>query len=369
MDLQHRLDRTLDAAIANNRIVGAVVQIARHGSTIYSRAAGLADREAGVPVAKDTIFRLASVTKPIVAATALAMVEASRIGLDDPVSHYLPYFTPRFDGETPAISIRNLLTHTAGLGYDYPAPHISAGLNNADLDFETNFTRVAALPLNYAPGTAWQYSIAIDVLGAVIAKVYGGTLGQAIADYVTGPLSMADTAFHAADPGRLAIAYADGATAPIRMNDAHPFTDAEGEVIPFAPARLFNPRAFQSGGAGMAGTAGDMLKFFECLRTGGQPILSSQTVADAMSNKIGNLPREDAGQRFGYFGAVLADPAAAASPQKPGTIAWGGIYGNSWFIDPALGLTVVAMTNTAPEGCTGDFPNLVRDAIYAAIAD
>ena len=360
------LDHVIDSAIARRKIVGAVVLVARNGEVVYRRIAGLADREAGKPMTEDAIFRLASVTKPIVAATALAMIERGRLGLDDAVASHLPYFTPKLaDGRQPTITIRQLLTHTAGLAYAYPDPAISTGLGPTDSDFETNFTRVAALPLSYEPGTAWQYSIAIDVLGAVIARVEGTTLGEAAKRYVTGPLGMADTGFAVTDLSRLAVPYGDAEPEPLRMGDPHAVMKADGESTIFSPGRIFNPRAFQSGGAGMVGTARDILGFLEALRRGGDPILSAETTAMAMRNQIGDLPREDApGFRFGFFGAVLADPVAAGWPNPPGTVGWGGVYGHSWFIDPTNGLSAAIMTNTALEGCTGQFPADIRNAVY-----
>lgn len=364
--MQNAIDRVIDDALAARRIIGTVVLVARDGKVVYRRAAGLADREAGKAMEENAIFRLASVTKPIVAATALALIDQGRLGLNDAVETYLPYFTPRLaDGRRSAITIRQLLTHTAGLAYAYPDPMISTGLGNTDFDFEANFTRVAALPLSFEPGTAWQYSIAIDVLGAVIAVVVGASLGEAAERYVTGPLGMVDTGFAVTDPARLAVPYGDAAPEPLRMGDPHVVTGADGESTHFSPGRLYNPRAFQSGGAGMVGTAGDVLTFLEALRRGGDPILSAETTAMAMRNQIGSIVREDApGMRFGYVGAVLDDPAAAAWPSAPGTVNWGGIYGHSWFIDPANGLSVAIMTNTAVEGCTGQFPADVRNGVY-----
>lgn len=363
--MQNAIDRVIDDALAARRIVGTVVLVARDGKVVYRRAAGLADREAGKAMEENAIFRLASVTKPIVAATALALIDEGRLGLDDTVETYLPYFTPRLaDGRAAAITIRQLLTHTAGLGYDYPDPMISTGLGNTDLGFEANFTRVAALPLSFEPGTAWQYSIAIDVLGAVIPVVAGASLGEAAERYVTGPLGMVDTGFAVTDRSRLAVPYGDAEPEPLRMGDPHVVTKADGESVLFSPGRLFNPRAFQSGGAGMVGTAGDILAFLEALRRGGDPILSAETTAMAMRNQIGGIPRDAPGMRFGFVGAVLDDPAAAAWPSAPGTVNWGGVYGHSWFIDPANGLSVAIMTNTALEGCTGQFPADVRNAVY-----
>lgn len=367
MDLKSRIDAVVDGALGS-RIVGSVTLVARDGEVIYRRAAGFADREAGKPMTEDAIFLLASVTKPLVAATALAMMERFLLGLDNAVSDHLPYFRPKLsDGSEPRITIRHLLTHTSGLGYDYASdPEITTGLTHTDLDFEQTFIRVARLPLSFAPGTAWQYSIGIDVLGAVIARIHGSALGHAVEHYVTGPLEMVDTAFSVTDPARLAVPYGDGAPEPARMGDPHTVINAEGEATVFSPGRIFNAKAYQSGGAGMAGTAGDFLKFLEAIRNRGTPILKPDTVALAMRNKVGDLPRreKDAGQRFGLLGAVLADPEAAQSPQAAGTVNWGGVYGHSWFIDMASGISAVSMTNTAVEGCNGTYPKEVRNAIY-----
>jgi CubicO group peptidase (beta-lactamase class C family) len=150
------------------------------------------------------------------------------------------------------------------------------------------------------------------------------------------------------------------------MQDPHTVTRADGTRTTFSPGRIFNPRAFQSGGAGMAGTAGDFLTFLEALRNRGDTILHPDTVVQATQNQIDDLPREpkDAGQRFGYLGAVIVDPEAADRPQAPGSYRWGGVYGHDWFVDPANGISVVIMTNTAFEGGNGRFPKDVARAIY-----
>jgi CubicO group peptidase (beta-lactamase class C family) len=367
MSLQSRVDAVVDSAL-ERKIVGAVLIVARHGTILYSRAAGFADREAGKPMTEDTIFRLASVTKPMVAAVALAQVERDLLGLDHAVSDYLPWFRPKLpDGTEPTIRISHLLTHTAGLGYTYPAdPTITTGLANTDLTLEENLRRIAAQPLLFAPGTAWNYSVAIDVLGAVVAGIHGGTLGDALAHYVTEPLGMVDTGFTVTDRSRLAVPYHDAEPRPARMDDPYRLTYPDGVVKTFSPGRIFNPKAYQSGGSGAAGTAGDFFIFLEALRLGGSPILLPETVAQAVQNQIGDLPRgpNDAGQRFGFFGAVLVDPKAARSPQGVGTISWGGVYGHNWFVDPDAGLTVVSFTNTAVEGCDGPYRNDIRNAIY-----
>ena len=200
-----RIDAVMDAAIANQKIAGAEVIITRHGDVAYQRSAGWFDREAGRPMIDNAIYRLASLTKPIVAATALAMVDKGMIGLEDQVSRHIPWFAPRLkDGREAKVTIHHLLTHTAGLAYSYPQdPTISTGLGPTELDLEENFARVARHPLDYEPGAAWQYSVAIDVLGAVLAQLHGGTLEDAVKAHITGPLGMAETGFFVADAKRL----------------------------------------------------------------------------------------------------------------------------------------------------------------------
>jgi CubicO group peptidase (beta-lactamase class C family) len=365
----NRIDAAMDAAIENQTIVGAELIVARHGDIVYRRTTGWFDREAGVPMIENAIYRLASVTKPIVAATALAMVDKGLIALDAPVAQYIPWFQPRLkDGSPARITIHHLLTHTAGLAYAYPqGPEISTGLMATGKSFEENFSRVAQHPLEYEPGTAWLYSVAIDVLGAALAAVHGGSLQDAVATYVAGPLGMADTGFFVSDESRLAKPYADG-TPPTAMTDPQIVINDRGQPLTFSPRRVFNREGgYQSGGSGMAGTPGDILRLLEALRNGGGGAVKAQTVALAFSNRIGDVPRDDAGMRFGYIGAVTENPAAANSPVGKGTVNWGGVYGHSWLVDPANGITMVSMTNTALEGCTGKYPTLVRDAVYAEL--
>jgi CubicO group peptidase (beta-lactamase class C family) len=211
----------------------------------------------------------------------------------------------------------------------------------------------------------WQYSMAIDVAGALIEAVEGTSLGEAVAKHVTGPLGMADTLFGASDPERLSIAYAnlpDGGTE--RMRAIHTMLTPWDADITFHPGRIFNKHAFQSGGGGMAGTAPDFLKLLDALLADGQPILSPKLAAQAFANQIGTVPRDTEGEGFSYFGALAYNPAASGQPVSPGTVRWGGVYGNHWFADPVEKLALVAFTNTALEGCDGDFRFEIRDAAY-----
>jgi CubicO group peptidase (beta-lactamase class C family) len=371
--LARRVDAVVDLAIAEERIVGAVVLVARGGEVVYRRAAGLADREAKRPMREDSIFLFSSVTKPIVSAAALALVEAGTLGLDDPVTRWLPDFRPRLaDGREPAITVRQLLTHTAGLNYPFfekeDAPYhrasVSNGFDQPGLSFAENAARLASVPLLYEPGTRWQYSLATDVLGEVIARAGGGTLPDVVQRTVTGPLGSKDTGFIVADRGRLATPYADARPRPVRMSEDHllPF---DASALRYAPARIFDPASYPSGGAGMAGTAGDFLRFLEALRAGGAPILKPDTVREMARNQVGQLAESAIGPGwgFGYGFSVLVDPSAAKVAMSAGTWQWGGVYGHSWWVDPAARLTVVVMTNTGIEGMI-PFPAEVAKAVY-----
>jgi CubicO group peptidase (beta-lactamase class C family) len=363
------LDEAIDDALLERRIVGTVVLVAHDGQIIYRRAAGLADREAGRPMDEHLVFRLASLTKSIVTAATMHLVEAGAISLDDPVTRYLPDFRPALaDGRRPTITLEHLLTHTSGLGYrfleepngSYARLGISDGLDLPGFDLDENLRRLASAPLIFAPGTSWRYSLGLDVIGAVLQQATGETLPKIVERTVTAPLGMADTAFIAAAPDRLVRPYLDGDPEPVAM------VDGSVSVAIFAPSRALDPSAYPSGGGGMVGSPDDMLRFFEAMRTGASGILSPDTLAAMMRDRVGPQAQADGpGWGFGLGWAVLADPEANGSPQAPGTLQWVGAYGNNWFVDPANRLTVVVMTNTALEGMWGRFKRDIRDAVYA----
>lgn len=375
--LKTRLDAVIDRWVEAEKIVGTVAMIARDGRIVYRRAAGFADREADIPVRENTIFRLASMTKAIVSATALALVEEGRLALDDAVTKWLPWFTPRLpDGRQPEITVRHLMTHTSGLSYVFLEPEDNAyrraavpqGIEDTGtMTLEESLRRLASVPLFYEPGTEWRYSLSTDVLGAVIEKAAGLSLPEAVARYVTGPLAMEDTTFLVKDAARLAAAYKDGETKALRMN-------AKRDLLPLgtgaaaSPARALDPDAYPSGGGGMSGTAEDYLRFLEAIRTGGAPILNAQSASALAEHAVGDLRAWTEGEGWGFSlgSAVLLDPQAAGSPQNPGTWQWGGALGSHWFVDPKERLTAVVLTNTAVAGVIGEFPEEIRDAIYAS---
>lgn len=383
--LASRLDAVLDAALAQQKIVGAVVVAARNGQVLYQRAVGMADRENGTAMRLDTRFRLASMSKPIVSATALAMADQGLIGLDDPVTRWIPFFTPMFQGKVDqVITIRHLLTHTAGLSYGFLEPadgpmaqaEVSDGLDNPPITLDENIWRLASVPLYYEPGTGWRYSLAIDVLGEVVSRAGGDTLPAVVKKYVTGPLGMTATGFVADKPELLTAAYlwADGS--PRRM--------AETEIVPrgksvtrYEPGRALDAQAYASGGAGMVGTAADYLKFLEALRTGGAPVLKPETATamttdqicpifsqrlSATANKTNEVVAP--GWGFGFGGAVLLHPEKAEYRAGAGTLSWSGAYGSHFFMDRESGISFVVLTNTTPTGMAGPFAVALAQAVY-----
>ena len=366
------LDALLEKAVAEQRLVGAVMLVAKNGKVIYSKAAGYADREKRQPMREKTIFRLSSVSKPFTVMAAAALVHQGKLHLDDPVTTWLPEFAPRMaDGTQPVITIRQLFAHTAGLTYtafeDAGGPYhragVSDGIETSGISLEENLRRIGSAPLLFQPGTRWNYSLATDVLGAVVAQASGLPLPEAVQVLVTRPLGMRDTGFTVTDTSRLAVPYYTAEPRPLPMKENESLT-FEGMTFVYAPGRALDPHAFPSGGGGMVGTAPEVLRLLETIRLGGAPLVGAELMQAMNTNQIGDH-RSSPGTGFGLGWAVLVDPAEAATPQSAGTLSWGGVYGHSWFVDPAQGLSVVLLTNTAPEGLFGAIVNEVRDAIYA----
>ncbi|KOS01133.1 serine hydrolase domain-containing protein [Paenibacillus peoriae] len=376
--LDGRVNAVIDQTLAEKRLVGAVVMIYMDGSPVYVRTAGLADREEQRPMHEDALFRLSSVSKPIVSTAALVLAAQGLIKLDESIERWLPDFRPRLiSGEQPSITVRQLLTHTAGLTYGfleeegggpYHRAGVSDGMDFSNLTLEENLQRLASVPLLYTPGKAWGYSIATDVLGAIISRVCGTTLDAAVKKLVTEPLGMHDTSFAVADAGRLAAPYVNDISEPRRMRELEVAQVFEGTAgLRFQPARAFDPTAFHSGGSGMIGSAKDFMRLLETLRNGGNPLLSEKWVREMGTIQTGNLPLAGwPGRGFGLGFTVLQNPDESGTAESPGTWRLGGAYGHSWFVDPALRLSVVAFTNTAFEGMSGPFTTELCQAIYGS---
>lgn len=215
------------------------------------------------------------------------------------------------------------------------------------------------------------YSLATDVLGALIARVQGSSLDKAVRELVTDPLGMVDTGFVVDDPLRVATAYVNDTTQPHQLAEGETVSAFEGAVgITYSPARIFDVEAFPSGGAGMAGTARDLLYLLETLRQGGGTLLPDALIEEMGRDQTHGLELPNApGFGFGLGFSVLRDPRFVDSPESLGTWRWGCAYGHAWFVDRARGLSVVAFTNTLYEGMSGRFVTDLRDAVYEALGE
>jgi CubicO group peptidase (beta-lactamase class C family) len=377
-NITQRIDAALASALAEKRIVGAVIAVMKDGELAHIKAYGLADRERATPMTEDAIFRLASISKPIVTAAAIRMIELGKFALDTAVTDFLPDFKPKApDGSTPTITIRHLLTHTSGLSYDFLQPPegpyntipVSAGIDG-DFTMEDNLARMVKAGLTFPPGAAWLYSVAIDVLGAVMAKAEGTDVEGAVHKHVTGPMQMTDTSFYITDETRLVQPYSNAAPEPVPIGDnfKQPFVPGCAPIN-LGTSRAFNRNAFQGGGGCMNGKALDIVRFLDRIRAGGAPILSKETTQQMMSNQVGPLRilfDPTGNTAFGFGGSILLDPAASGSALSPGSWQWGGVWGHSWFVDPVRKLTIVNLTNTTLEGMAGQLPGDVQRAAVGA---
>lgn len=374
-ELDVRLDRAFEDALRERRIVGGVAIVACDGDVVYRRAHGFADRESRRLMRTSTRFRLASITKPIVTLAALRLVAQGTLQLESPVTRWLPDFLPRAqDGSTPGITIHQLLTHTAGLRYGfrqaagslYHQLGISDGLDLVGFDLAENLRRLVQAPLFYSPGAGWDYSLGLDVLGAALEVGGGKSLAALVDEAVVRPLGLRATGFVAPDDADFAAPYANGEQEPVRMTDNCIVPLPEGRVgaVRFAPSRVFNPGAFPSGGAGMYGCADDVMQVLETIRCADKFLPLELVAAMHTDHTRPGADTRGPGWGFGYGGALLVDPRRAGSPQSTGTMQWGGVYGHTWFVDRARGLSVLLLTNTAYEGMSGRLALQVRDAVY-----
>ncbi len=360
------------------RLVGAVVLVREHGVLRHASATGLADRESATPMQRDQLFRLASVSKPLLSTVILRLVAEGVLDLDAPVQRWLPDFRPALaDGSTPPISLRQLLSHSSGLGYrfleaDAKGPYARAGVSDGmdanPLTLTENVRRIGQAPLLFAPGSLWLYSLGVDVAGAVAEKATGESLQALFERLLAAPLGLRDTAFAARNAARLATPYVSDTPQPHRLREGEVVAPFEGTVgIEYSLARATDASRFPSAGAGLVGSADEVMAVLEALRDVQRSgLLPPALVAQMATPQVGEQgPPEPAGWGFGLGFAVLRDAAASGTPQSAGTWRWGGAYGHSWFVDPARGLSVVALTNTLYEGMDGAFVNELRDAVYA----
>ncbi|HEY4956549.1 MAG TPA: serine hydrolase domain-containing protein [Caldimonas sp.] len=381
--------RNIDAFFARemerNRVPGAVVAIARQGKLVYFKAFGFADKAKGVPAATDTIFQLASMTKPMVAVGALALTEQARLPLQSKLADYFPSFAamqvgvPAADGkftlepQKRPILIHDLFRHTSGLTYggrpDGGSPIAAVWPSGSAASYMGTSAEMAEaltrLPLVWQPGTVFEYSLSFDVLGAVVEKITGKTLGGHLADTVWKPLKMNDTTFRPSDAQRARI--------------ARPFPQNPLDGKPQAIVAIDKPPTYDCGGACAFGTMGDYIRFGQMLLNGGnlegQQVLSPATVQLMTSNHLGAgiqnrvaavEPHRD-GYGFGLGVAVRLQSGLAAVPGIPGEFTWNGANGTGFFVDPKEQL-VVAFGTAAPGELRKYYREQMQDLIYGALS-
>jgi CubicO group peptidase (beta-lactamase class C family) len=376
-----RIDRALQRYVDENRIAGIVALVLRDGQPVYERAVGWSDKEAGRKMTTDTIFRIASQTKAITSTAVLSLVEEGKLTLNDPVSRVIPQFaktTVAAGGSiVPAkrqITIRDLLTHTAGISYgtepavasQYEAkglgPAAGFGWYTADKDEPVCSTmeRLASLPFVAQPGEQWVYGYNTDILGCVVERASGMPLDAFIKSRITEPLRMTDTQFFlpAAQRNRLAAVYASGDDGLIKRAPDGP--RGQGNYVD-------GPRRSFAGGAGLLSTVRDYSRFLEMIRRGGEldgvRILAPRTVKLMSTNQVGTLHSAN-GLGFG-LGFETTDRYGANGLDSEGAFGWAGAYGTIYRIDPEARMVLLMMIQLLPNATDirTVFPTLVYQAL------
>lgn len=388
-----RVDGWMRRLVAEGKLAGLSVMLSRRGETAFFRAHGLADIARGTPFAADTITRIYSMTKPLTSVAVMMLYEEGRFQLDDPITRFLPEFTDmrvftggnRVKAETvPAerpITIRDCLTHTAGFTYGFmEATLVDALYRQNGVDFGENqdaslaevVARLARQPLLAQPGAEWNYSVATDLLGHLVAVVSGQDFGDFLKTRVIDPLGMVDTDFHvpADKVSRLAANYSLFRDRSLKLYD-----DAVGSRFAAKPA-------IASGGGGLVSTASDYMRFCRFIlgrgALDGVRLLGRKTVELMLMNHLGGdlasmgQPRFSessyTGIGFGLGFSVMLDPARAQIVGTPGEVAWGGLASTSFWIDPAEDLAVVMLAQLIPSSAL-PIRRELRVLTYAALVE
>ncbi len=367
-----RLMDVLRREVASGRLPGAVAMIARRGQIGLLEAVGQQDPATGTPMKTDSIFRIYSMTKPVVSVAVMVLVERGQLILSDPVSRWLPEYAHQkvatADGLEPVrqeATVQDLLRHTAGLTYEFlgdsPVQRQYGAVKIASRE-RTNaeFSQtLAAVPLQFQPGTVWAYSRATDVLGRLVEVVSGQGLGAFLQAEIFGPLGMVDTGF---------------AVPPEQQHRiAEPFAhDPDGGV----PMKVLEPRqvpAMEGGGGGLMSTTMDYTRFLQCLRNRGElngaRLLGPHTVDYMTADHLGSMPSDGTllppGHGFGLGFAVRTHLGLSPVPGSVGLYYWGGIAGTTFFVDPALDMYAMLMIQAPNQ--RDYYRPLFRDLVYAAL--
>ncbi len=380
-----RLDTLIQQYVDRGDVPGALMVVARRGQVAYFNTFGMMDMARQRPTAEDTIYRIYSMTKPITSAAVLMLHEAGHFYLDEPVSAFIPEFADGHvynpDGDpVPSqqpMTIRHLLTHTAGLSYgfdDTPVDQMYRDAMNPDgrgfnraVPLKDFIRPLASLPLAHQPGTVWHYSVATDVLGYLVEVVSGLPLDEFFRQRIFEPLGMVDSGFHAPPDkhSRLATLYGAG------------LVDITAQRSDFTqPTTLF------SGGGGLVSTVTDYLRFCMMLRNGGElageRLLGRKTVAYMTTSHLGPQVNRDAlqpGYGFGLGVEVLQDPVAAGRLSSVGEYGWGGLASTHFWIDPLEDIIVIKMTQIIYQDEQGlnvehrDMNIDLRTTVYQALVD
>ena len=374
------VDAALGELIAAGELAGASLLIARRGQVVHRSIQGLKDLATGEALARDTIFRIYSMTKPVTAAAMMVLWDQGLWSPDDPIAKHLPEFADVtvLGGGPPAHAptMRELMTHTAGLGYGFDATdptdaaYMAAGVWQAG-DLAEMVRRLAIIPLAYEPGTQWRYSIAMDVQGAIVERLSGQTLPDFMRERIFSPLGMIDTDFFVPEGkmARLAITYRHSKTKGLVEVD-QPLFGRDATRIP----------KIASGGGGLFSTLDDYARFAQMLlgkgELGGVRVLSADAVALMTANHlpdelmaggygIGHQPIRP-GFGHGFNGAVFVDPGLAGSKVGRGTYQWDGAAGTWFWIDPENELVFVGLIQRMDErspGCQALTQMLVAEAL------
>ncbi len=387
-----RLRAGVRRLVEEGRVAGVVTYVARGGRVVEHGAYGHADREAGRPMTTDTVFRVASQTKAFTSVAVMMLVEEGRIGLADPVSRYLPAFARTTVAVAPpagapagtppsvvparrGITIRDLLTHTAGIGYGGGAAAAqwkAAGIEGwyfADRDepVAAVVERMAALPMEAQPGERFVYGYAADILGVVVEKVSGRSLPDFIEERIARPLGLRDTRFYlpSEQEARLAAVYAARPDGSIeRATDPR---TGQGHYVR-------GPRAAFSGGAGLLSTARDYGRFLQMLLDSGEldgvRLLGPKTVELMTANHVGSSFAEawpwNAGAGFGLGFEVVEDLGRNGRHGSAGAFGWGGAYHTNYWVDPEEDLVAVVLAQLLPAG-DSDLHRRFRALVYQSI--
>lgn len=383
-----RIGSHIDGYVNDGRLPGALCLVSRRGEEAYFHASGLRDVERGLPMQRDTVVRLYSMTKPIASVALMMLYEEGRFQLDDAVSDTIEswremrvFAAGDADGyatvevESP-LTIKHLLTHTSGLTYGFANQHPvdalyqRANVNNGTLD--EMVAKLADIPLKFQPGTRWNYGLSTDVCGYLVEQFSGQPLDEFVAERITGPLAMRDSGFQvqAGGEGRFAACYRHEAEASYALQD-----DPE-------KSRYLSRPTFLSGGGGMVGTLDDYHRFALMLLNkgalAGERLLGRKTVEYMATNHLpGNVDLAAMGQPvftetsyegigFGLGFSVVVDPAAANVLDSVGEFAWGGAASTYFWIDPVEELIVVFLTQLLPSS-TYPIRRELKTLVYQAL--